>query len=302
MLSIFKRRFGRAVPSRPNVASQRLNVRLGLLRLEGRDVPAAPALSGVSGRVLGDYWVVTGQVVDDDAGNTQVNVSGSASGSATVAADGSFSFISQHSGSGTITLQATDTKGLNSLPQVLNLAPMPYNLPPYIVLQITPGERRMVTIAGEVFDEHPGGLTVTLGGVVNVSTTTDEHGLFSVTLDVSHLGNVSGLTHDAEGLASNLALGAITTLKPEILNLTWSLIGDTCTIRGQVNDESPEGLVVVFDSSMAAFAGMTATVDAGGWFELSETIPMDQTLWATITLQVTDWWGISSDLFSVNLV
>lgn len=100
----------------------------------------------------------------------------------------------------------------------LNFVPPPANQPPrvanFMAVEVAGGAYEF---SGDVFDEAPAGLTVTLGGepgsLQGVTTTTDAAGHFVVAVLVRTDGSDNGLataqTTDAGGLASNVASYAI---------------------------------------------------------------------------------------------
>jgi hypothetical protein len=80
---------------------------------------------------------------------------------------------------------------------------------------------------------------------------------------------------------------------PVIVNFTASENENgTYTFRGQVDDESAPGLVVRF-GGLRALNGVTATVDATGWFEV--TVRVAPGVSGTVTAQTTDWFGVDSN-------
>src|SRR5262249_10315205 len=107
-------------------------------------------------------------------------------------------------------------------------------------------------------------------------------------------------TWDSEGLPSNVATNVLLNLTPQIIDFHMQRLGSICTIIGRVDDESPAGLMVIFGGTVDAFTGQQVTVDANGYFQLTENIPSDLET-GTITAQVTDWWGAQSDLATLAL-
>ena len=82
----------------------------------------------------------------------------------------------------------------------------PVNQPP-VVSGLTYEEigNGVLIIRGRVTDENPGGLTVTIGGMVNASGTTLSDGTFAILINVQFSGTVTASTVDDRGQASNVA-------------------------------------------------------------------------------------------------
>ena len=91
---------------------------------------------------------------------------------------------------------------------------LPINLPPVIVdFQVVRVDAGRYELTGRVFDESPGGLVVTFGGVPSAAgqtATTNADGTFSLTLsmqtDGTDMGIVTAVTQDAAGQSSNVAI------------------------------------------------------------------------------------------------
>lgn len=269
---------------------------LHLERLEGREVPAAPTLSAVSMRLLGDYLVITGTVQDESPGQAEVEVSGAESGFATVRSDGSFEFITESNG-GMITLRAEDNENLESDPLTQSVAPPPENQAPYItIMSVTYGASKQITVVGQVYDENPSGLTVTLSGTASGTTTADENGQYRVTLTASSLGTLNVQTVDALGLQSNIATWMLTNQRPTISGFSYRSLGNnTYEFTGHVADDwSNAGLTVVFGSDIDVVDGKTAVTDSNGDFSLIVQIPAGEIgdVWVT----VNDCWALTSDV------
>jgi hypothetical protein len=91
---------------------------------------------------------------------------------------------------------------------------LPIDLPPIIVdFQVVRVDAGRYELTGRVFDESPGGLVVTFGGVPSAegqTATTNADGTFSLTLsmqtDGTDMGIVTAVTQDAAGQSSNVAV------------------------------------------------------------------------------------------------
>jgi hypothetical protein len=268
---------------------------LQLTSLERRDTPSAPVIQNFSGRMIGDTWIVTGTVVDETAGKDAVAISGDVSGSATVHSDGSFEFITQHPGGGSIAAQATDVESLTSAPVSAKLNTPAGNQAPYLTMSVAYGSQRSVTLSGQVYDESPGGLAVSLSGVAAGTATTDSSGHYSVTLTATGLGQVMGTVTDSSNVSSTAAYVALLNNVPQITNfaITTDSLG-VYTIRGKVVDEDPAGLTVTLSSAIAQFNGRQITVGSDGWFQITISAGR-MAVHGETSATVTDWWGQTSD-------
>jgi hypothetical protein len=269
-------------------------------RLENREVPAAPSISNLSMRLLGSHVVITGKVQDEAASQAAVNVSGAVSGTASVAADGSFEFIRQSAG-GLVTVIAEDIEDLQSSPYSQNIAPPQQNEAPFITItSVEKGPNKQITVSGQVYDENPGGLTVTLTGAASGTTTTNSSGAYSVNLTANLLGGLYARTVDSQGLQSNVAEYLITNTKPVITAFNYEYLGQNkYRFYGTVTDDwSAAGLTVLFAAEFSAMNGLTATTDANGNFSKEVTIPVDPNQQGYVHVTVTDCWGLTSDVVS----
>lgn len=288
-------------PHRFSTAPRHSRAQLSLTSLEGRAVPAAPVLMGVSGRAIGDNWIITGQVSDENPGQALIAVTGTVVGQANVETDGSFEFIANHVGSGLAILVATDAEGLSS-PQVgVSIVPPIGNQAPYVTFSVAYGAQRSITLTGQVYDENPAGLSVRIGGSATGTVSADASGAFTTTLMATSLGAVTAQVTDALGVTSNLASVTLTNAKPQIVDFDYTITGNVCTIHGRVIDEAPAGLVINFGGTTYGVAGQHAAVGTDGWFELTITLCSNHNLWGTITATVTDWWGLTSDEARITL-
>jgi hypothetical protein len=72
---------------------------------------------------------------------------------------------------------------------------------------------------------------------------------------------------------------------------------NTYVLTGRVIDESPGGLTFTLGGEVNAFRGQQVNVASDGTFSVNVTIT-DPTDRGQITAQVTDWWGLTSDVTS----
>jgi hypothetical protein len=155
--------------------------------------------------------------------------------------------------------------------------------------------RKSVELDGTVTDLHPGSVTVSFGGVMTGTVSTNADGSFSFTADASSLGTVTAVATDDRSLTSAPAGGQVVSNPPQIDAFYGGVqSGNTWTFQGHVTDESPAGLTVTFSSNVPQLQGQSATVDASGNFYITEVLPLGTT--GTIAAQTWDWWSLQSNL------
>ena len=159
-------------------------------------------------------------------------------------------------------------------------------------MNVTYQPNREVTLSGGLFSM--GGpvanQTVNLGGVVNGTATTNAMGMYSVTLPVSQLGQVTAASADgmSNTAQANLVSG-IPTINPFMAmpqnNGYWMLYG-------QVTGAPAQGEVIQFEG-IPAVAGLTCNVNADGSFVAVALIPNGQG--GDVMAGAVDWWGDASN-------
>lgn len=242
--------------------------------------------------------------------NNQANLVGTAfttamGGTLTVQANGAFTYQPANNWSGTDMFNYTVSDGVATGTASVYIAvaqgnpppppPPQYNMPPQLSMNIAYGARRSLTITGVVNDEAPGGLEVVLSGSVTAWVSVNNDGTFYLYVsEAIALGPVQGSTTDAQGLQSNTVTLAITSAPPAIENFVLMPAMDGFfTFTGRVVDESAANLVVTF-GGLPCLVGQTVTTDANGNFTFTIFIPLSQR--GQVTAQVTDWWGLESEI------
>ncbi len=165
-------------------------------------------------------------------------------------------------------------------------------------------EKRIVTISGTVLDEAPGGLSVQISGQITGNVVTDSQGDFTLTAEAAGLGNVYARTTDRAGQDSNVDSVLLTSEPPKIRN-QWAAGSTTDTFvvvfSGSVMDEDPSGLTVTIKPESPGAprdlgSGTTATSDDRGTFVKYFAMPHVMDNEGVIEFQVTDWWGLTSEV------
>jgi hypothetical protein len=264
--------------------------RLGVEALEPRYCLSTSAYLILSAQVApGHVAQLSGSLSENNPVNATVTFSGAVSGTTTTDSYGNFSYSTTNAVLGTVTAAAVDQLGQRYSTQAsLQVAA------PVISLTLTYGPRHTATLSGKVNDIDPGGRTVTITGVASGSVTTNSDGTYSVTTTVSALGSIQASTVDLWGQNSNVAAVSYTDKAPQITNFTategqmrmW-------TFSGTVEAQYAPGLVVTF-GGLASLQNQTATVGADGSFSLTIQLQPGETGYATA--QVTDWWGLQSQI------
>src|SRR6266851_6738847 len=139
----------------------RRRARLGVEQLETRDCPSGLSFMnfGVSVLNVGKQVELRGMVSDSNPASVQVNFTGVAVGSVYADATGYFDVKTTASGLGMVNASAIDGGGnvAGASSQVTDVAPS-------LMLYLTYGANRQVTVSGRVSDAQPGGMIVYFGG------------------------------------------------------------------------------------------------------------------------------------------
>jgi hypothetical protein len=270
-------------------------VRLTLECLENRYCPSGPQITSFSATVMsGNTVQLSGMVSDPGATSVSLTFQGAASAT-TTATNGSFSLTVAETTPGTVYVQATDNSNLVS-PQAS--AQMPAAAPT-ITFTVSQDGQHNVTVSGQVTDQSPGSLTVTLSGVVTGSATTSSTGAFSWTGTATSLGQVNGAVTDSAGLTGN-GTAQLTNAAPSITNfqVSYSATDSTWLFTGKVNDEYAAGLTVTL-TNIPGVGTATVTVGCDDCFSYTDVAP--QTATNTVSASVTDWWGAVSATVTVTM-
>ena len=271
----------------------------GLERLETRDCPAAPVVSVAVDSAADGMLEITGRVGDEHPEGSTVYIYGAAEGVAYPDADGNYSVQLAPTGTGPIQAQALDDDG--NVSNMTTRGGGGYNYPPIVYLELAQRRGHRVLLEGWVMDDGSvSGLTVSFGGVVCGSTTTNANGTFSVVLTASSLGWVYATAMDSGGLFSDEYWRELCNTPPEILNFSVAQVsGGAWLISGTVNDEWPEGQIVMLESSYANLDGHKIIAQLDGSFALLFTAPPGF-LGCTLAATVTDSWGeVSEEVFGM---
>jgi hypothetical protein len=273
----------------PNFLSKRsrrpVEVKRARPRLEGletRDCPSGLAITSLNLTMLAENLVrLSGTVTDDNSSDVRVAFSGAATGKVEAAPNGRFALTTTASSLGTVTAVAQDGVNPDSDPATATIACDA----PSLTLSAAYGTGRTVTLSGQVTDDDPGGLTVTLSGEVNTTVTTASDGTFSVTTDADGLGDVSATTQDVWGQNSDPATVTLASHAPVIsdFQVALSATSNTVTLSGQVTAEDAGSLVVTLGGQVST----TVAVAADGTFRAT----VDATGLGDVTASTTDPWG-----------
>jgi hypothetical protein len=287
---------------RSSTAIRDFRTRLGVTRLEARDCPAAPTIPSFQARLVSGNWVVDGQVSDEHPGSCSVAIGGDVSGSAVVYDDGHFQFITPHTGTGQVTATATDDEGLTSMTSTTSVTNPPGNQTPVIQLEVKYNTQRSVTLFGKVIDDDSvSGVTVSFGGKVSGTATTDANGAFSFTQSATGLGTCTAGYTDPHGASATTPVIKLVSAAPVISGFVVTSMGaGVWAVTGTVIDESAYGETVKLSSGISQLDGQTVTVGSDGTFRLEVSLPSDS--YGTVTAQVTDWWGLASNNASFTIV
>jgi hypothetical protein len=168
------------------------------------------------------------------------------------------------------------------------------NVAPTLTMSLAYNSQRSVTLSGRVTDGSPGGLTVSFIGEVTGTTTTNADGTYSYTANAAGLGTISATVTNSSGLTSTAVTCTVQANAPTISNFqAVRQSGNIWTFSGTVTDQSAQNLTVHF-GGLDFMTTQTATVRADGTFSLTVELPAESDGW--VTAQVTDWWGLASNV------
>ncbi len=169
---------------------------------------SAPTLT-LTRSYSGGAVTLSGHVTDEDAAGHNVTFTGTVSGSATTDNNGDFTYTTSNWSSGNVSATTTDCWGLQSNTATVTLVNQAPVISNFRAIQ---GAENSWTFRGQVTDEAPAGLTVTLhsttiAAVNNQTVTVGIDGSFSTTLQLpaGSSGSVTAQTWDNLNQASNLA-------------------------------------------------------------------------------------------------
>jgi hypothetical protein len=230
---------------------------------------------------------LSGYVTGDAA---QVDFHDSLDGTAYPDASGYFTYTGEANYLGQIEAVAIDQEYMESDPAYVELAS---DEPVIDSLAVTYGYRTEVTIAGQVIDEDPGGLTVYFTGAVEGSAVTDSNGDFTIQVadGIASLGSVVVSVWDVWGQETSDYVEIYGDDPPEIVNFTTHINGSgLLTVEGTVNDEDADGLTVTI-----TFWGQNyeVTTDSNGDF--SWQLQLEEGQEDLLTAIAYDWWTLESN-------
>ncbi|HUY34029.1 MAG TPA: hypothetical protein VMV69_14875 [Pirellulales bacterium] len=253
---------------------------------------AAPVIGGLEATVGTGHMVnISGFVMDQNPAGVQVALSGQVAANVTTDANGNFSYSGTASSLGTESAVATDSQGLSSSTVQTQIVDNPPVVSMLTVMET--GNGKYVTVSGEVQSASPGGLTVSLSGVVGASPVTDSSGNFSVTTQASGLGTIDAATTDVWGVGSATTQVQLTNAAPSVSMMVAETGPDrTLTVSGHVTDTVEGGIVVTIGGIVSG----TATTDSSGNYSLTAQASGQ----GTVTASATDIWGLISTLVQEN--
>jgi hypothetical protein len=143
-----------------------------------------------------------------------------------------------------------------------------------------------VLLMGQLTDNFPAGATVSFGGEVGGSTTTDANGNFRYQTNAAGLGQVTAVAMDTLMQSSNTANAQIVAANPTITLAISYGANHQVPLAGKVPDQTPYNRVVSFSGVVSG----SATTDVGGNF----TATLTASKLGQVTATVIDAWGLSA--------
>lgn len=258
--------------------------------------PPPPTVTLSVAQMGGRNVMLFGQVTGGASGNLNVSFTGQVTGSALTNSYGAFSYTTVAAGVGAISAQVVDVWGQVGSAQV-NVT----SNAPTVVMTVVLGANRMVYVTGQVSDETPAGMTVTLSGPISATVTTAANGSFAYSGVASGLGTITATAADVWGLTGSASF-AMTNIAPVIGNfqIVSGGINGYWTVEGQVTDEFASGLIVHLTSTITALNNINVTVGSDGWF--TYTVQLQEGTTGAISALTTDWWGVGSNTANTSIV
>jgi len=255
---------------------------------------AAPTITLGLTQNQGTSVTLSGTVSANTPNGLTVTFSGKATGSTTTGTGGSYSYTANASGTGTISASVVDVWGQQS-----NVAQVTISASaPTLTLSVTQDANRDVTVTGQVNDESPSGLAVSLSGVVGGSATTSASGAFTFTGLASALGQITAAVTDPWNLSGSGSV-QLTNAAPSITGFAATAGSNNMwTFSGQVSDEYAPGLTVTL-SNIPGVGNVTVLVSSSDTF--SYTVQLAAGASGTVDATVTDWWGAISQMVTVTI-
>jgi hypothetical protein len=171
----------------------------------------------------------------------------------------------------------------------------------------TYGTGHIVNVSGSVSGPGAGGSLVEIDGPIEGLVTTNADGSFSFSAPAKYLGNLMIGAVSSSLVSSNVVQDAVADVAPTIVSFTYTKLNNsTYQFTVQVNYQAPAaGLVVSFGGAPQMLQNETAVVQPNGSL-YTATLTIDSTNGVadtgTATAQiVSDWWGLSSNLASVEV-
>lgn len=178
-----------------------------------------------------------------------------------------------------LALEALETRNCPSGGPTISLSAMPT------------GFGHQVELTGSVADLNSNFVSVSFSGAASGQTTIDANGNFDFITDAVNLGSIFAVAVNDLNQVSNSVSTVLPSLAPTLsLNVSYGS-GNTVTLSGTVNDDSPGGLTVQF----SGVANGQVTTSADGTFRLTT----QASGLGSITASVTDDWGQTSDPLQV---
>lgn len=255
------------------------------------NVKTPPTLTLASATVSGNQVTITGSVADDAPGGLPVHFSGVTTGMAVTAPNGTFTFTGVATGVGTISAFTVDLDGNPSNTATTSIS----NNVPTITMSVTNIYRNQVTVSGQVTDEAPGGLTVTISGWMLGTVVAAADGSFTYTGTATGVGTLLAQVFDPLN-QQGYVNATISNNVPSIIGFTATDLGNnTWQFTGSVQDEQAAGLVIFF-GGLPSLVAQQVVVASDGTFSLVIQLAAGEGGFATCW--TTDWLAQQSSLAS----
>jgi len=272
------------------------HARLWLEALEERHClsAAAPSLTLSTQVNPGHTVVLSGYVTDSQPMGIPVSFSGAVTGRTTTNTMGYYSFSTMNASLGSVSAVAVDSSGLSSNTAAGTIAVTA----PSLAMSISYDTLGKIRLSGTVTGADPGGLSVSLSGVLTGSASTASNGTFGFVGRAIGTGSIQATVTDAWGNFSSAQV-SFNPDPPAITAFTGTEgMGNVWTFKGTVSAPERAGMMVQL-GGLPSLQNAVATVQADGTWSVTVQLKTGESGMASAI--TTDWWGQKSEAAMFNV-
>jgi len=167
---------------------------------------------------------------------------------------------------------------------------------PTLTLAVAMNGMKSVTLHGIVTADNPANLTVTFSGAVTGTTTTNNLGDYSLTINANGLGQVQASTLDADGQVSNTATAIVASPAPVISEFGWEVQSGWFVFTGRVTCPDAGNMTVTLQGAPVSFQqGIQVQTKPDGTFTFLIKMQPNPNEQGMVYASCTDCWGQHSN-------